>query len=386
MPPRRTTGRFQPIEHAGRAARAFVPFPLPPADPPLVIGGDLAGLLAEAMAALDRLGIAGDLVPDADWFLDGFARKEAVITSRIEGTRATLHDVLTFEATDNADNPADVEEVCNYVKALTLARADIANKVPAIDLLRRAHSVLMTGARGADKSPGTIRTTQNWIAGSHPADAIFVPPPPAEVAPALDSLKLWILSDDPLPPLVRIGLAHAQFVTIHPFDDGNGRIGRLLIALLLESWGLCDPPLLYISVAFRRDQLRYYSALTRTRTHGDWEGWTAFFLRCVRAAADDAVLTARRLASLVDADRRRLLASDDATVTALRLLDALPRHPIVTGPLAESLLSVSTPTANKAIAALIATGILEEQTGKRRDREYLYRGYLTALTGDDETR
>lgn len=384
--PRRTTGRLQPIEHAGRPAEAFVPLPLPPADPPLSITGDLAALHTTALAALDRLRIATNLVPDAGWFLYGFARKEAVSTSRIEGTQATLRDVLTYEATDNAADPDDVEEVFNYVRALAGAREDIDSGVPAIDLLKRAHATLMQGTRGADHNPGRIRTTQNWIAGSHPSNALFVPPPPDEVEPALEALKQWILRDDPLPPLVRIGLAHAQFVTIHPFDDGNGRIGRLLIALLLEQWGLCDPPLLYISAAFRRDQLRYYSALSRTRSHGDWEGWTSYFLRCVHVAADDAIDTAQRLARLVETDRKRLLASDDATVTALRLFEALPRHPIITSQLAESILGVSTPTTNKAIAALTTTGILGEQTGKRRDREYVYSEYLAALTGDDESR
>jgi len=304
----------------------------------------------------------------------------------IEGTQATLRDVLTFEATESAPNPDDVEEVCNYVRALAQARAAIKDGPITIKLLCRAHATLMHGARGADKNPGSIRTTQNWIAGRSPADALFVPPPPEEVPAALAALETWLAQGDPLPPLVRTGLAHAQFVTIHPFDDGNGRIGRLLIALLLESWGVCDPCLLFISSAFRRDQLRYYGALTRTREAGDWEHWMAFFLRCVRSAADEAVEIATTLARLVESDRKRLLAHDEATVSALRLYEALPKHPVMTSQRAESLLGVTTPTANKAIAALIAAGVLIEQTGKQRDREYAYHEYLRILTGDDEAR
>ena len=380
----RITGQLRSIEHNGERAEAFSPAPLPPADPPLRMEGQIAQLHEQACASLDRLRIAMALVPDPDWYLYGFVRKEAVITSRIEGTQATLADVLTYEATNNADNPDDVEEVCNYVRALTVARRSTEQGPVAIKTLCEAHRALMTGARGADKQPGMIRTTQNWVGGSKPGNAIFVPPPPEDVPGALADLQAWIAHDDSLPPLVRIGLAHAQFETIHPFHDGNGRIGRLLISLLLEQWGLLRPPLLYISLAFRREQLRYYSALTRIRTSGDWEGWIEFFLRCVIESADDAVVAAQRLAGTVSADHRRLLAHPDATVSALRLFDALSQHPIVTGPLVEQLLDVATPTANKAIAALIAAGILEEMTGRRRGREYGYSAYLRILTGDEE--
>ncbi len=382
----RITGHLRPIEHQGQPAEAFVPLPLPPAEPPLVIEGELAQLHAGALAAIGALNIAADLVPDADWFLYGFARKEAVVSSMIEGTQATLRDVLTFEATESAPNLGDVEEVCNYVKALAQACASIKDGPITTSLLCAAHATLMHGARGADKNPGEVRTTQNWIAGRTPGDALFVPPPPEEVPAALAALESWLAQNDPIPPLVRTGLAHAQFVTIHPFDDGNGRIGRLLIALLLESWGVCDPCLLFISSAFRRDQLRYYGALTRTREAGDWEHWTKFFLRCVRSAAEEAVEIARSLAQLVDTDRKRLLAHDEATVSAMRLFESLPKHPVMTSQRAADLLKVSAPTANKAIAALIASGVLIEQTGKQRDREYAYHEYLRILTGDDEAR
>ncbi|MCE9629278.1 MAG: Fic family protein [Planctomycetia bacterium] len=379
----RMTGTDRITTTHGETVRAFVPFPLPPAEPSLVIEGQLAEHHAAALAAVGRLQLAGAMVPDPGWFLYGFVRKEAVLSSQIEGTQATLRDVATFEATSTTDKPADVAEVCNYVDALNQARAMITapGGLPlSTRLLCDAHRMLMQGVRGADKLPGEIRRSQNWIGGSRPGNARFVPPPPDEVAPALAALERWIHSDDPLPALVKAGLAHVQFETIHPFLDGNGRIGRMLIALLVEHWGLLDQPLLYLSVAFKRRQSDYYAHLAAVRTAGDWEGWTSFFLECVATAADDGVAVAQAVHALIARDRARLVGHPRATIAAIQLLDHLPATPVLTVPRASSLLGSTAPPARKAIELLESIGVLCETTGRQRDRAYAYHSYLDLLT------
>ncbi|MCX7413015.1 MAG: Fic family protein [Planctomycetia bacterium] len=379
----RETGSFRTSTTHGETVRAFVPYPLPPAAPPLAIENELAERHTEALAAIGRLRLAGAMVPDPSWFLYGFVRKEAVLSSQIEGTQATLRDVATFEATSMADRPADVAEVCNYVDALNQSRATIndpAGLPLSTRLLCHAHRILMRGVRGADKLPGEIRRSQNWIGGSRPGNASFVPPPPEEVAPALAALERWIHADDPLPPLVKAGLAHVQFETIHPFLDGNGRIGRMLITLLVEHWDLLDQPLLYPSIAFKRRQGEYYARLAAVRTEGDWEGWTSFFLECVAAAADDGVAIARAIHALVARDRNRIVQHPRATVAAIQLLDHLPSTPVLTVPRARGLLGITAPPARKAIELLESLGVLRETTGKQRDRVYAYHAYLELLT------
>ena len=383
----RRTGRYHISSILGEEVRAFVPYPLPPADPPLVIDGHSAELHADAQTALARLAVAGTMVPSTDWFLYGFVRKEAVITSQIEGTQATLRDVLTFEATQQSDRPDDVEEVCNYVAALAHARGQLADPegLPlSIRLLCDTHRILMQGVRGQNKLPGEVRRSQNWIGGSRPGNARFVPPPPEDVPCVLGAMEAWLHADSDLSPLLRIALAHVQFETIHPFLDGNGRIGRLLIALLAEHWNLLEQPLLYVSVAFRRAQQAYYARLSAVRTEGDWEGWVRFFLECVREAADDGVLVAQALHALVARDRRRIIAHDRPTVAAIQLLERLPSNPVVTVPGASVLLGLTAPPTRKAIQLLEGLDILREITGKRRGRLYAYNEYLQILTGDDD--
>ena len=382
----RRTGRYLLTSTLGEEVRAFVPDPLPPADPPLAIDGPTAELHTAAQTALARLAVAVAMVPSTGWFLYGFVRKEAVITSQIEGTQATLRDVLTFEATGQSDRADDVREVCNYVDALAHARGQLADPqgLPlSIRLLCDTHRILMRGARGQSKRPGEVRRSQNWIGGSRPGNARFVPPPPEDVPGALGALERWLHDDSNLPPLVRIGLAHVQFETIHPFLDGNGRIGRLLIALLVEHWALLEQPLLYLSVAFRRAQREYYARLADVRTDGDWEGWIRFFLDCVREAADDGVLVARELHALVGRDRSRILAHARPTVAAVQMLECLPSSPVVTASRASELLGLTAPPTRKAIALLESLGILREVTGKRRSRAYAYHEYLEILTGGD---
>lgn len=383
----RATGQYRITSMQGEDVRAFVPLPLPPTDPPLVLDATATDLHEDALLALARLDVAISLVPSADWFLYGFVRKEAVITSQIEGTQATLDDVLTFEATNKTDRPDDVEEVCNYVDALTHARSQIAdpNGLPlSMRLLCDTHRILMRGVRGEDKLPGEIRRSQNWIGGTRPGNARFVPPPPEEVADALAALERWIHDDDQtLPPLVRAGLAHVQFETIHPFLDGNGRIGRLLITLLVEHWKLLEQPLLYLSVAFRRHQRAYYDRLAAVRTDGDWEGWTTFFLECVREAADDGIRVAHALHALIGRDRELLINHGRTTVAAIQLLECLPSSPIVTVARATNRLGITAPTARKAIELLESLDVLREMSGKQRDRVYAYHAYMQVLTGDD---
>ncbi len=383
----RTTGTYRITQCDGEEVRAFIPAPLPPADPPLALDDQAMRALSDATAALSRLAVAADMVPSADWFLYGFVRKEALITSQIEGTQATLQDVLTFEAGEQAQRPDDVREVCNYVDALTYARRELARPkgLPlATRLLCQVHKRLMKGARGSDKQPGDIRHSQNWIGGSRPGNARFVPPPPQDLPQALSALEKWIHGRDPLPPLVRIGLAHVQFETIHPFLDGNGRIGRLLIALLVEHWGLLKAPLLYLSVAFKRHRQDYYERLNAVRIDGDWEGWMRFFLTCVSEAADDAVASAQKLFTVTSADRAKVAAQARTTVAAIRFVELLPSNPVVTLPLTIKLLNVSKPTAVRAIELLRDAGVLRETTGRRRDRVYAYHDYLQVLTPDTE--
>lgn len=383
----RVTGNYRVVATGGETVRAFVPRPLPPREPPLMLDTVTRDLLGKAEAAIGRLAVAGAMVPSANWFLYGFVRKEAVISSQIEGSEATLQDILEFEATRKTDRPEDVQEVCNYVDALSNARQEIARPkgLPlSTRLLCAAHKRLMKGVRGADKHPGAIRRSQNWVGGTRPGNAVFVPPPADDVAAAMADLDQWIHGDDPLPPLVKAGLAHVQFETIHPFLDGNGRIGRLLITLLVEHWGVLASPLLYLSVAIKKRQAEYYRRLSAVRTDGDWEAWTSFFLQCIREAADDGVTAAQRIFALIGKDRQMLLNRRRASIPAIRLFDDLPNHPIVTLPLAISLLRTSKPTASKAIAALEDAGILRETTGRQRDRVYAYRAYLRRLTQDAE--
>ena len=383
----RITGITRKLSVGGETVRAFIPNPLPPANPPLAIDGALAAKHVAAMIAIERLSVAAMTVPSLTWFLYGFVRKEAVISSQIEGTQATLEDVVQFEATQVSKRPDDVEEICNYVAALEYARREVRRPkgLPISSrLLAKVHEKLMRGVRGADKQPGTIRTSQNWIGGTRPGNAAFVPPPPEEVQNALATLDQWIHGPSDLPPLVRAGLAHVQFETIHPFLDGNGRIGRLLVTLLVEHWKLLDSPLLYLSLALKRHRDEYYRRLSAVRTDGDWESWTSFFLDCVKEAADDAVDAARKVFRLLHGDRQALAAHSVATVSAIRLFDLLPEHPMVTLASVVELLKTTKPTATKAIDALTDAGILHERTGRRRDRVYGYQRYLKLLSTDTE--
>ncbi|HZV07349.1 MAG TPA: Fic family protein, partial [Gemmataceae bacterium] len=380
--PKRTTGRYEIVTVGGEKASAFIPLDLPPARPALVIDTKLEHRLGQAEQALLRLDLAGEMVPSIDWFIYAFVRKEAVMSSQIEGTQASLMDLLAFEAEERSQANADVEEVTNYLDALTYARGQLASKrgLPlSLRLLNEAHKRLMRGARGGSKQPGEIRLSQNWIGGSRPGNAVYVPPPADKLPQLLGALEKYIHADDRLPKLVRTGLLHVQFETIHPYLGGNGRIGRLMIALLLEHWGLLKAPLLYLSLFFKRHREEYCRRLNLVRLEGDWEGWIDFFLDGVATIADEAVASARELFNLISTDRTRLLDIDSASLSVLRLFERLPRHPIVTVASAMKLLNASKPTATRAIDVLSEIGVLTETTGKKRDRSFAYRAYMERL-------
>jgi Fic family protein len=385
----RRAGTYEATSTAGETVNAFVPAPLPPNDPPLVQDAELMGLLRRAEAAVARLGLAGAMVPSVSWFLYSFVRKEAVVSSQIEGTQTTLVDLLMYEAAGRADavDETDVRQVCNYLDALSYARKQLRGKrgLPlSVRLLNEAHRRLVKNVPGSHRGPGEIRRSQNWIGGMRPGNAVYVPPPPHLLGGLLGSMEKYIHAEDKLSPLVRAGLLHVQFETIHPYLDGNGRIGRLLITLLLEHRGLLAEPLLYLSLYFERHRAEYYRLLNLARTDGDFEAWVKFFLEGVAVIADEAVEAARSLVALVSADRARVLAMRSTSVAGVRLFELLPAHPIVTVGSAVRLLDTTKPTAAKAITGLVEAGILIETTGRRRDRSYSYQAYLDLLRAGTE--
>jgi len=346
------------------------------------------GATDRAEAALARLELAGAMVPSVDWLIYSFVRKEAVLSSQIEGTQATLIDLLTYEAEGRVvADETHVEEVCNYVEALgfVLAQLDGKQGLPiSMRLLNRAHGILLKGARGSGRSPGKVRRSQNWIGGTRPGNAVFVPPPPHKLADLLTQIEGYIHADDDLAPLVRAGLLHVQFETVHPYLDGNGRIGRLLVTVLLLHWGLLSRPLLYLSLFLKRHQTEYYRRLGAVRTDGDFEGWLEFFLEGVAVVADEATSTIRGIFELVTTDRSKVLEHRSTTVSAARLFELLPDHPVVTLARAVKMLETTKPTANKAIKALVDAGVLVETTGRRRDRAYHYGSYLDLLRAETD--
>jgi Fic family protein len=376
------TGTYERSTVAGEVVSAFIPFPLTPAYPALNLHGPLGPVLAQAEERLRLLELAGALVPSIRWFVYAFVRKEAVLSAQIEGTQATLMDLLETEALGDAPDTPDLEEVSGAVEALQFAweQLERPDGLPlSMRLLSAAHARLLHGARGQGKLPGEVRRTQNWIGGTRPGNALFVPPPPHRLGALLGEFERAMHDDSPLPPLVRVGLLHVQFETLHPYLDGNGRLGRLLITLLLRHWGLLSRPLLYLSAFLKRHQREYYRRLDAVRTEGDWEGWLAFFLEGVAAMADEAVETARNLHATMETNRRRLLAREEATVLSARLFEQLPEHPILTVSRAVTLLECTRPAAGKAIRVLEEAGIVRPLGGRRRNRTVVFDEYLAYL-------
>ena len=378
----RSTGTYAISTTLGESVRAFVPRPLPPAKPMLAPACFVQANRVAELALARLSGVAG-LVPSVDWLLYGAIRKEALLTSQIEGTQATLADLFDEEAGFAVSNSDDVEEVTNYLRAFRLVQAqlrDPAGLPLSVRLLSDAHRLLLDGARGQGKQPGELRRSQNWIGGTRPGNAVFVPPPPERVPELLADLERFIHDESqPLPALVKTALIHQQFETIHPFLDGNGRIGRLLIAALLEHWGLLPEPLMYLSSYLKQHQSEYYRRLSMVRTEGDWEGWVTFFLEGVAQAAQDAERSIVAIATLLGADRRRLLASPKAGPASYRLFEMLPMMPRFNIDQVRQKLGTTFPTANAAVKVLEDLALVTEQTGQKKNRSYRYDAYIGLL-------
>ena len=379
----RTTGTYSISTTLGESVRAFVPHALPPSVPALS-PEVFTDLNRQTELALARLAGVSGLVPSVDWLLYSAIRKEALLTSQIEGTQATLTDLFDEEAGFKVSNTDDVEEVTNYLHAFRWTQEQLRDPkgLPiSVRLLCEAHRRLLDGARGAGKQPGELRRSQNWIGGTQPGNAVFVPPPPEHVPTLLADMERFIHDTaTDLPPMVKVALIHAQFETIHPFLDGNGRIGRLLIAALFEHWGLLSEPLMYLSGYLKQHQAEYYRRLSAIRTKGDWESWVTFFLEGVATAAGDAEKNIIEVASLVATDRRRLLQSAKAGPTSYRLFEMLPMMPRFTIERVRQQLDTSFPTATAAVKALEELGIVAEMTGQKKNRSYSYQAYVELLS------
>ena len=379
----RKTGTYVISTTLGESVRAFVPNPLPPADPSLS-SSVFFDLNRRAELALARLSGVSGLVPSVDWLLYSAIRKEALLTSQIEGTQATLNDLFDEEAGFKVSNTEDVEEVTNYLRAFRWVQQQLRDPkgLPiSVRLLCDAHRRLLDGARGAGKQPGELRRSQNWIGGTRPGNAVFVPPPPERLADLLADIERFIHdSATDLPPMVKVALIHAQFETIHPFLDGNGRIGRLLITALFEHWEVLSEPLLYVSGYLKQHQVEYYQRLSAIRTDGDWESWVTFFLEGVITAASDAEKNIIDVASLVAADRKQLLHSPKASPISYRLFEMLPMMPRFTIEHVRKQLDTSFPTATAAVKLLEDLGIVTEMTGHKKNRSYSYQGYVELLS------
>ena len=380
------TGRYEVATTGGESLRAFVPAPLPPA-PPLALEGGLERSLEAAVLAVGRLDGVSTLLPDKALFLYAYVRKEAVLSSQIEGTQSSLSDLLLFELNEAPGVPeGDVVEVSNYVAALDHGLARLREGFPLSNrLIREIHGVLLAHGRGSSKDPGQFRRSQNWIGGSRPGNAVFVPPPHTAVADCMAALERFLhAEDDGLPVLVRAGLAHVQFETIHPFLDGNGRVGRLLITFLLCHAGLLREPLLYLSLYLKENRATYYALLDQVRREGDWEAWLAFFLDGVRETAEGAVSTAQRLAAMFEDDRRQVEPAGRRVGSALRVHEALKARPILSLPAICDATGLSFPAASSGMDLLAGLGIARELTGKRRNRLFVYDRYLAILNEGTE--
>ena len=382
------SGRYETTIAGGERVRAFVPVPLPPT-PPIVLDASLQPVFEAAALALGRLDAVSALLPDRSLFLYAYVRKEAVLSSQIEGTQSSLSDLLLHELEEAPGSPFDdVVEVSNYAAALEHGLQCLASGLPLSGrLLREIHGVLLSRGRGSGKTPGEFRRSQNWIGGSRPGNAAFVPPPHTAVPDCMTAFERFLHArNDGLPVLIRVGLAHLQFETIHPFLDGNGRVGRLLIALQLRDAGVLRDPLLYLSLYLKQHRSIYYDLLTRVRRTGDWEAWLDFFLQGVRETAEGAVAASRRLSDTFAADRTTIEQQGGRRAgSLLRVHEALKEHPILSLPGIRKRTTLAFATAASAMEWLVEQGIAREITGKRRDRLFVYDRYLSILAEGTET-
>lgn len=383
---RGVTGQYEVTNAGGETVRAFLPCPLPPR-PPLDLGGARQRLLERATLALGRLDSITMLLPDPNLFLYAYVRREAVLSSQIEGTQFSLSDLLLFELEEAPGVPFDdVVEVSNYVAALEHGIKRLREGFPLSNrLIREMHERLLSRGRGSERLPGEFRRSQNWIGGTRPGNAYFLPPPPARVEECMAALERSLHDErTPYPVVIRAALAHVQFETIHPFLDGNGRTGRLLIALMLHDSGVLSQPLLYLSLYFKQHRAEYYRLLDMVRMEGDWEAWLDFFLEGMESTATSAVQNARRLVALFDDDAARVQTLGRSAAPALRAFHALRARPVTTINAVCRHAGITFPTASKGMSALVQLGIARELTGQRRNRVFLYDRYLALLSEGTE--
>jgi Fic family protein len=378
-------GRYVETVSGGEVVRAYVPQPLPPI-PPIRVDALLSRLSAadQAVGRLDGISV---LLPDKGLFLYMYVRKEAVLSSQIEGTQSTLSDLLKFEAEAALGRPIDdIREVSNYVAAMMYGLDRLTSLPISLRLIREMHERLLQGGRGQSQNPGEFRRSQNWIGGTRPGNALFVPPPPNEVMPCLDALEKFIHEEtQSLPPLIKAGLLHVQFETIHPFLDGNGRLGRLLITLYLCSRKVMQQPLLYLSLYLKSRRADYYRLLQEVRENGAWEAWLEFFLDGVASTGNEAFDAATRIQGLLRQDREKIAGKAKATSSVLRVHEAMQTSPFLTVAKAVVQTGLTKPTINAALDQLQTLGIVEEITKRRRGRVYAYRAYLAILNEGGES-
>lgn len=378
---REPTGQYVTAIVAGESVRAFVPSALPP-KPPLALDHDLSHRLDLANIALGRLDGVSGLLPDTHLFLYAYVRKEAVLSSQIEGTQSSLSDLMLFELNEVPGVPFDdVVEVSNYVAALEHGLTRIREGLPISNrLIREMHATLLARGRGEGKSPGEFRRSQNWIGGARPGSAHFVPPPPQEVEPCMADLERF-LHDQPTrtPTLLKAALAHVQFETIHPFLDGNGRVGRLLITMLMCIENVLQHPLLYLSLYFKQNRARYYELLSRVRTEGEWEEWIGFFATGVEETANGAVATAQRLREIARSDRVKLQSAGRIAGSALQVHQSLLSRPLNTIARLAADTKLSVPAVTDSLKAMMELGLVRETTGRKRGRVFAYQPYLEVL-------
>jgi Fic family protein len=389
MAPKRMTGEYLLCSAANDPFNAFIPKPLPP-QPPLLLDSEAQDLLEKATLALGRLDGVTSLLPDTYLFTYFYVRKEAVLSSQIEGTQSTLEELLLFESEQVPGVPidADVREVSSYVAAMQHGLQNIKSEsgLPlSLRLLKEIHGILLATGRGQHRLPGEFRSSQNWVGGTKPSNASFVGPPAELVMPCLAEFEDFLYDKfGRTPILIKTALAHVQFETIHPFLDGNGRLGRLLITLLLCSEGALREPMLYLSLYFKTHRKEYYSRLQSVREEGDWEGWLRFFLTGVLETAQQAVEAAQSILKLFDVDRKRIASLGRPANSALRVHEVLQRRPIISVTNAAKTLLLSEPTVRTSVKQLEKLGIVREVTGKDRNRLYVYSAYMSIL--DEETK
>ncbi len=365
--------------------RAFVPPPLPP-DPPIRLDG-LQQLLEQANQAVGRLDGLASSLPDLSLFIYAYIRKEAVLSSQIEGTQSSLSDLLLFENDEVPGAPVqDVQEVSNYVAAMNHGLERLRSGFPlSLRLICEIHNVLLSKGRGSEKQAGEFRRSQNWIGGSRPGNAVFVPPPPDLVLDCMSSLELFLHEDRlDLPLLIKAGLVHVQFETIHPFLDGNGRLGRLLITFLLCAQEVIREPILYLSLYFKTHRAAYYELLDRVRAKGDWEAWLDFFLTGVKETADQAANAAHRIVALFAAHQRQIETLGRPAASVQRVFQHMQRNPIASIPIAAQKIGISAPTVAKSFKHMRRLGIVREITGRERHRLFVYESYLAILNEGTE--